>query len=136
LVEIVNFVTNALPGAGIAPTHMHEHGLADQILQTVLHHPDRPQQALPRAITVWVAELGGISQDALQANLDHVCEHHGFPRIELCIETVPLLGCCNACQETSPLGEDMLCPACGAQDVRLCGGETVIIRACDYAPDL
>jgi Zn finger protein HypA/HybF involved in hydrogenase expression len=111
---------------------MHEHGLADHILETVLHHPDRPQQAVPRAITVLVAELGGISQDALQANLDHVCEHHGLPQIELRVESVPLLGCCNACQETSPLGEELVCPACGSAEVRLCGGETIVISTCNY----
>ncbi len=114
---------------------MHEHGLADHILDTVLHHPERPGQAIPRAITVMVAELGGTSQEALQANLDHVCEHEGLPQIELRLEVVPLLGTCNGCQETSALGEDMVCPACGGEDVRLCGGETVIIKTCEYAVD-
>lgn len=111
---------------------MHEHGLADRILETVLDHPNRPQQAVPRAITVLVAELGGISRDALQANLDHVCEHRGLPPIELCVESVPLLGCCNACGETLPLGEELTCPACGSAEVRLCGGETIVIGTCDY----
>jgi len=113
---------------------MHEHGIADHILHTVLNHPHRPPQAIPQTLTVLVSELGGVSEEALQASLDHVCEHEGLPPVALRVETVPLLGCCNACHATSPLEEDMTCPACGAREVRLCGGETVVIRACEYAP--
>jgi len=113
---------------------MHEHGLADRLLETLLQHPDRPPQAVPRTVTVLVAELGGLSEGALQANLDHVCEHHGLPRVALRVEVVPLLGCCEACGETLPLDEDLTCPACGADQVRLCGGETVAIKTCEYGP--
>jgi Zn finger protein HypA/HybF involved in hydrogenase expression len=115
---------------------MHEHGLADQILHAALHHPDRPPQAVPRVLKVLVAELGGPAPEALQANLDHVCEHEGLPHIEIHVEQVPRLGACQVCQQTSPLGEDLTCPACGAAEVRLCGGETAIIRECEYVSRL
>lgn len=111
---------------------MHEHGIADRIVETVLHHPDRPGDRRPTAVTVLVAELGGLSQDALQAGLDHVCEHEGLPHIELELRTAEFLGDCGDCGRTSVVTEELVCPVCHAGGVRLCGGETVIVETCRY----
>ena len=111
---------------------MHEHGLADHILQVVLQHPNRPGDSHPAAVTVLVAELGGLSQAALQTALDHVCEHEGLPHLELELRTAELLGECDACGRTSEVTVDLTCPVCHAGGVRLCGGETVIVEACRY----
>lgn len=112
---------------------MHEHGLADRILETVLRHPDRPPSASPATITIQVSELGGLTEQALQANIDHVCEHHGLPPVGLRVEVVPFLADCRTCGTTVALDEKLVCPACGRDDIRMCGGETAIITACAYA---
>lgn len=111
---------------------MHEHGIADRIVETALRHPDRPQGTHPIAITVLVSELGGLRRDALQASIDHVCEHEGLPHIDLEVKTVPLLGCCADCGHISELTEDLACPVCRIGRVRLCGGETVVVESCRY----
>lgn len=113
---------------------MHEHGLADAIIEDALRHPQRPAGSLPRRITVIVSELSGLTREALQASLDHVCEHFHMKPVELELETAPLLVECAACQKISALEEEAVwaCPACGAHDLRLCGDETVIVKACEY----
>jgi len=112
---------------------MHEHGLADHIVARALQHPDRPQDASPVAVTIMVSELAGLTQEALQLALDHVCEHHHIPRIRLHLQAVGLLGECRQCGEVSPVDEELVCPVCLAQDARLCAGEIAIITACQYA---
>mgnify|MGYP005834604201 CR=1 FL=1 len=112
---------------------MHEHGVADQVLDAILQQPDRPAGARPVAVTVLVSELGGLTQDALQSALDHVCEHHGLPAIRLVLETAELLGECRECGRVQAVSEDLQCPACGSGEVRLCAGETMLIQAVEYA---
>lgn len=112
---------------------MHEHGLADHILEAVLHHPDRPPGRSPLSLTVVTSELSGLTQDALQHALDHVCEHEGLAPPALTLETVPLLGECAACGATAETDATLQCSRCGAAGVRLCAGELVLIRACEYA---
>lgn len=111
---------------------MHEHGVADRILEAILRHPDRPEHGRPLAVTVLVSELGGPDPDALQDSLDHVCEHMGLPVIELNLRSVELLGQCRKCGRTGAMGAGLVCPFCGATDVRLCGGETVVVESCRY----
>lgn len=112
---------------------MHEHGLADQVLDAILQQPDRPADARPTAVTVVVSELAGLTQEALQSALDHVCEHHALPPVHLTLETVELLGECQQCGQVQVVSEDLQCPACGSDEVRLCAGETMLIRAVEYA---
>lgn len=112
---------------------MHEHGLADHILDSVLQHPHRPPHTLPRAVTVQVPELGGVCEEVLQANLDHVCEHHGIPAVTVHVEVVPLLGNCQSCGAVAALDEQLTCPNCRSTSVRICGGETAVIKTCEYA---
>ncbi len=112
---------------------MHEHGVADQVLDAILHQPDRPADARPVAVTVVVSELAALTQEALQDALDHVCEHHALPPIRLTLETAALLGECRECGQIQAVSEDLQCPACGSGEVRLCAGETMLIRAVEYA---
>jgi Zn finger protein HypA/HybF involved in hydrogenase expression len=112
---------------------MHEHGIADHILQAILSHPECPRGGIPVAVTVKVSEFSGLSGEALQASLNHVCEHEGRPPIALTVESVPLLGECRQCAQVSEVSEELTCALCGASPVRLCGGEVVVIEACQYA---
>jgi Zn finger protein HypA/HybF involved in hydrogenase expression len=118
---------------------MHEHGLADRIVESVLLRSARPQchtagqaDARPLSVTVLVAELGGLDEAALQAGVDHVCDHEGLPHIDLHVQVVPLLGECRACCQTGAISEELTCAACGSSDVRLCGGETVVVREVQF----
>ena len=45
---------------------------------------------------------------------------------------VELLGECAQCGEVRELTDELRCPVCGTADVRLCGGETVLIKSCAY----
>lgn len=112
---------------------MHEHGVADRLLETLLHRPDRPGELRPVAVTVLVPELGGLTQEALQGALDHVCAHEALPRIVVEVRTTELLGSCAACGRTLAVSEELRCPACEAAGVRLCGGETIVVESCRYA---
>ena len=112
---------------------MHEHGLADHIVDRILEHPDRPPHTSPIAVTVMVSELAGLSEDALQASLDHVCEHQGLAPIRLTLENAGLLGECRGCGAVGPVDEELTCATCGGSDIKLCAGEIVIVQACQYA---
>jgi Zn finger protein HypA/HybF involved in hydrogenase expression len=112
---------------------MHEHGLADHIVDRILDHPDRPPHTSPTAVTVVASELAGLSEDALQAALDHACQHQGLDPIQLILEVTGLLGECRACGAVAQVDEHLICSACGAEDMRLCAGEIILIKSCQFA---
>lgn len=112
---------------------MHEHGVADHILERLLRQPERPANGRPVAVTVLVSEWSGLTREALQASLDYACEHEKLSPIELELATAELLGECPACGRISIVTEELVCPACNTSGVRLCGGEVAIITACRYA---
>lgn len=112
---------------------MHEHGLADHILARVLAHPNRPAGARPVAVTLVASELSGLTVESLQEALDHVCEHEGLPAIRVDLEYAPFLGECSECGVVAETDETLACADCGAAGVRLCTGDAVIIRTCQYA---
>jgi len=109
---------------------MHEHGLADQLLDALQQHRTRAGGGRITAATVEVCELGGATQEALQAALDHVCEHHSLAPIELTVEVAGLLGHCAQCGRVVHVTDDVTCGVCGQKDLRLCGSETVILKSC------
>ena len=115
---------------------MHEHGLADYILQAALKHPQRPAAARPVRIGVLVSEFGGLTPETLQAGLDHVCEHEGLPPVALDVTVVAWLGECPVCGTVADMGESLDCTACGRAGARLCGGDTFVVTECEYGPPL
>jgi Zn finger protein HypA/HybF involved in hydrogenase expression len=112
---------------------MHEHGLADRVLEAISAHCDDVPGSHPVAVTLVASEIAGLNQDSFQAALDHVCEHRGLPPISVTIETVELLGECGQCGEAQELTDELRCPACGTPEVRLCGGETLLVKTCTYS---
>ena len=110
---------------------MHEHGIADQILKSLLQHRDRTGASRVVAATVRVSEIAGLSQPALQAALDHCCEHHQLDPIALTLQSSGLLAHCNSCDQVVAVNDEIQCVTCGSSEVRLCAGEAVVIESCE-----
>ena len=110
---------------------MHEHGLADYVLDALLLHRDRVGAQRVLSATLQVSELGGVSRAAFQAALDHCCEHHQLEPIQLTLETPGIIAHCSHCDRLVPLTPEVRCADCGSADIRLCGDEAIIIKNCE-----
>jgi len=106
---------------------MHEHGLADHLLEALIArqracHAERVISAVVR-----VSALSGLSAASLQAALDHCCTHHRLPPIEITVRSDGLLGRCAGCGKAAIVTPDLTCTVCGAAGVRLLGDDTVLV---------
>ena len=112
---------------------MHEHGLADDILDVLLEFRARAGATKVASATVQVSEIAGITQDALQAALDHCCEHHQLDPIALTVEVPGLIAQCHDCEHLVVLDEQVHCTECGGDRIKLCADDAVIVKSCECA---
>jgi Zn finger protein HypA/HybF involved in hydrogenase expression len=110
---------------------MHEHGLADQLLETLTARQRAQGADRVLSAVLRVSELSGVSAGSLQAALDHCCAHHQIPPIEIHLLSDGLLGQCADCGRATLVTPDLACTECGGADVRLVGDGTVLVESCE-----
>lgn len=81
-----------------------------------------------------VSELSGLTQAALQAAFDHAHESHQGPRVEVDLRSDSLLGRCEHCGEVVAITGELACTRCGASEVALAAGETLLIEEMELLP--
>jgi Zn finger protein HypA/HybF involved in hydrogenase expression len=113
---------------------VHEHGLGDLLLTGLHDHLAALPPGRGLRVRVRVSEIAGLTQDALQQALDHVCEHHGAPPIALELISDGLLGRCPTCASAVPLNDDLACSVCGDTHATICAGETLLIEEVTVCP--
>lgn len=113
---------------------MHELGIAQEILRTVLPEAGRHAARKVVRITLRVGVLRAVVPDNLSFLFGHVAAGTIAEGAVLAIEEEPLAVDCPACgvrSEASSLTVE--CPACGAAGVRLSGGDE--LRIVDFDID-
>lgn len=109
---------------------MHEHSLADAIVEAV--ETKRRQAGASRVIRalVRVSEISSLSSDALQLMIDHAAEEMGVQPFRVELVRDGLLGHCPNCG-LAPVDEELTCCLCGARPVRPAGDEAMLLVSCE-----
>ena len=110
---------------------MHEHSLADSLLEKVEALRRENGAARTTRVVVRVSELSSLSTPSLQMMIDHAAEEAGtFPfSVELVVDG--LLGHCQYCG-IAPISEDLDCCQCGATDCRPAMDEGMLLVSCEF----
>ncbi len=110
---------------------MHEHSLADAILEKADERRRAAGAIRLRKITVQVSELAATSPQALQMMMNHAAEEMGLepPQVEVVVDG--LLGHCPNCGVVR-ISDDLVCSNCGRQGVRPAGDEAMLLLACEF----
>jgi len=110
---------------------VHEFGIADQILATVLARAGERRVA---AVTVRAGVRHGIVAESMELAFDHAAT--GTPAEGATIAVVPLpakLRCRHCGAECPTFDVIGVCPQCGDDDVSISGGDELTLESIEYA---
>ncbi len=115
---------------------MHEMSLVLDLLRQVeqlreQHHADRVT-----AISVQIGELAGVEPELFRSAYEILAPAAGIGAATLELIPVPLEGRCRACDHTfHPERFRFVCPGCGAGDVTVLRGESLILQRVTFEVD-
>jgi len=96
---------------------MHEHGIADSILDRILEQMRLQGADRVLSTTITVGELSGISPDALIHGIHHCCEHEQIQPFDIEVITQDTTLRCEDCGREQVLDDTMSCSHCGSDNV-------------------
>lgn len=107
---------------------MHELRIAQNIIESVLAEMSRRGLRSVRGVGLRIGELTDIVPESLEFGFDVLISSTALAGAQLEIERVPIRGQCRDCGSEFTV-EDMqfLCPACGANRVKLLQGQELDI---------
>jgi hydrogenase nickel incorporation protein HypA/HybF len=110
---------------------MHEHGIADQILETAL------LRAGGRRISMLRVRAGvrqGIVAGSLEQAFEHVALGTQAEGASIELLTLPATLHCRTCGGQAPTFDVLaICPQCTSDDVAIDGGDELILESLGYA---
>ncbi len=110
---------------------MHEHSLADTVVQAVeARRREAGAEAVARAV-VRVSELSAISAASLQMMVDHAAEEMEVASFPVEVLKDCLLGHCAACGVVA-LTDDLTCTGCGSSEVPPAADEALLLVRCEF----
>jgi Zn finger protein HypA/HybF involved in hydrogenase expression len=110
---------------------MHEHSLADAIVEKVeALRRERGASRVTRVV-IRVSELASLSEQSLQLMLDHAAEEAGGSSFTVELVVDGLLGHCPSCGIV-PISEDLDCCQCGAENCRPAMDEGMLLVSCEF----
>jgi Zn finger protein HypA/HybF involved in hydrogenase expression len=110
---------------------MHEHSMADEVVRCVDRLREEAGAGTVKRVMIRVSELSGLTESALQMMIDHAAEEMDVEPFRVDIISDGLLGYCPRCG-ISPITEELICAACGAEGVRPAGDEAFLVVACEF----
>jgi len=111
---------------------MHEHGLADELVEALLQQMRTQGKTSVVKARIQVSELSGLRQEPLQAAVDHVCEHLQMAPIGVELVSTGLLGRCAKCEKIVEADDELCCRECGSI-VTPCADEALLIESIEFA---
>jgi hydrogenase nickel incorporation protein HypA/HybF len=106
---------------------MHEHGVADHLMDQALEMARAQGLAKISGIKIGIGALTGLFPDPLRDALEHVAGHHGLTGIEYELVEIRPAAQCLQCGKN--IGEEHQCPSCGDQGVKIIAGlDTVVLE--------
>ncbi len=99
---------------------VHEHGIADRLLQEALTRAALQHLKQVTRITIGIGALSGLTPESLLDPLNHAAEELGLPGVEFTFVRVPPAAVCRACGRG--IGQEYTCPFCGSADIEVTEG--------------
>lgn len=109
---------------------MHEHSLADAVLEKAEEQRKAAGARKVRKVVLQVSELAATSPAALQMMIDHAAEEMGIEAPEVEVVVDGLLGYCPSCGLV-PVSETLTCSRCGRGQLRPAGDEAMLLVRCE-----
>lgn len=102
---------------------MHEMSIARSLLEVIEQYAPTNDSVRVKVVRLKIGELAGVIPDSLRFCFEVVSEGTVAQGAELVIETVPLVGRCQACGTDFHVeGYVFLCPRCDSPQVELISG--------------
>jgi hydrogenase nickel incorporation protein HypA/HybF len=109
---------------------MHEVMIAQQLMERVLECVRSNRLSSVQEIEVEVGVMQAVVPDALQTAFEVVAENTVLQGTVLRILEAPVQAQCRGCGETySPTPQDFACPQCHQADLKLVGGNDILLKA-------
>ncbi|NDV13979.1 hydrogenase maturation nickel metallochaperone HypA [Crenobacter caeni] len=109
---------------------MHEMSLAEGILDLVEQQAARDGFARVREIHLTIGALAGVEVSSLEFCLDAVCRGTLADGAAIVSERLPGKGWCLACSQPVEISARFdACPACGAYQVQVTGGDEMRVAS-------
>jgi hydrogenase nickel incorporation protein HypA/HybF len=103
---------------------MHELAITENLLEIALRHAEQADAKHITRLNLIIGDLSSIVDESVQFYWDIVSEGTIADGAELHFERVPGKMRCLSCDHTFPLSaKEFVCPACGASDVIVVGGD-------------
>lgn len=107
---------------------MHELGIANSILNTVLQERTRQKWPAVESIVLRIGLLSDVVPEALEFNFDIIKENTPLSQTRLVIERVPIKAECRTCQDEFAVENlGFACPQCGCGQIEITQGEELDI---------
>lgn len=107
---------------------MHELGIADSIIQAVLHKMQESGYARVDVVALRIGALTDIVPDALEFGFEVLTRDTPLAETRLQIETVPVHGKCDDCGRDFEVNEFVfICPNCEGRAIEMSSGDELEI---------
>jgi len=102
---------------------MHELSIARSLFEIVKEEAERCGALEVLSIRIKVGALTGIVPESLRFCFTILARDTPAQNAEILVETIPVRGFCNACEESSGLKNcEFLCSKCGSRDIKIISG--------------
>ena len=107
---------------------MHELGIADSIVKTVLKEMEQRNLQHIQAVGVRVGILTDVVPEALEFSFQAITNGTALSSARLDIEQVPLRGKCRACDKEAEIEQFLfVCPHCESRNLQIIQGDELHI---------
>lgn len=114
---------------------MHELVVTENMLEIALHHAHTAKAAHVTDLHVVLGELSSFIDDSIQFYWNFVSEGTIAEGAQLHFRRIPAEMVCQDCQHKYDLRQNLVCPACGSEYVRVVQGEEFYLEAIDVASE-
>jgi hydrogenase nickel incorporation protein HypA/HybF len=114
---------------------MHELMVTESLLEIALRHARQAQAGRITDLYLVIGELSSVIDDSVQFYWDIVCEGTLAEGATLHFRRIPAEMACQECGETYDPANDLVCPACGSNNVRIVSGQEFYLEAIDVGSD-
>jgi hydrogenase nickel incorporation protein HypA/HybF len=111
---------------------MHELSVTESILEITLRHAAQAQARRVTGLHLVIGQLASLVDDSVQFYWDFVSEGTLAEGARLYFRRIPAELTCQSCgKRYAPDGQELACPQCGGDQIKVTGGEEFYLDAID-----
>lgn len=111
---------------------MHELSITESILEITLNHARQAEAQQVSSIYLVIGQFSSVIDDSIQFYWDIISEGTLACGASLHFRRLPAILACRQCgEEYPPPPQELACPACGSQQIKIVQGEEFYLEAID-----